>query len=252
MIDTDSHRPGQFTETVLTLHRPWTLWLLPSDFSFTLRGWLRSRAYRRRMEARTRLVVLVSGSGSNLQAILDGCANGELPAAVVAVVSNNPNAPALQRAAGAGVPSVHVGQHDGELRADYDARLTDIVAGFAPDLVVLAGWMRILTKDFLGWFPDRVINLHPARPGELPGTNAVERAWHEALAGQRTMTGVMVHLVPDEGVDDGPVLAAADVPILPDDTLESLSNRIHAVEHRLLVDTIHTLCLQLQQKETSV
>ena len=192
-----------------------------------------------------RLVVLVSGNGTNLQAILDACASGDLPAEVVAVVSNNSDAYALQRAAKAGVVSVHIGRHDGEARADYDARLTDIVAGFAPDLVVLAGWMRILTKDFLGWFPDRVINLHPARPGELPGMHAIERAWQEALAGERTSTGVMVHLVPDEGVDDGPVLATEDVTILPDDTLETLEERIHAVEHRVLVDTIRRLCHQI-------
>ncbi|MCB0966516.1 MAG: phosphoribosylglycinamide formyltransferase [Ilumatobacter sp.] len=192
--------------------------------------------------ARTRIVVLVSGNGSNLQAVLDACADGRLPADVVAVVSNRSGAYALERAATAGVPSVQVGKHDDESRRDYDARLADIVAGFAPDLVVLAGWMRILTSDFLGWFPDRVINLHPARPGELPGTNAIERAWHEAMAGERTVTGVMVHLVPDEGVDDGPVLATDDVPIRPDDTLETLEARIHAVEHRLLVDTIAGLC----------
>ena len=205
------------------------------------------------MQARTRnstrLVVLVSGNGSNLQAILDACAAGDLPAEVVAVVSNKSTAYALQRAADAGVPSVHIGRHENEARTDYDARLTDIVAGFAPDLVVLAGWMRILTKDFLGWFPERVVNLHPALPGELPGTHAIERAWQEALAGERTRTGVMVHLVPDEGVDDGPVLATEDVPILPDDTLDTLEARVHAAEHRLLVDTIRTLCLQLSPKE---
>lgn len=189
-----------------------------------------------------RLVVLVSGNGTNLQAILDACADHRLPAHVVAVVSNRSDAHALTRAAAAGVVSVHVGPHADEPRADYDARLADIVAGFAPDLIVLAGWLRILTTDFLGWFPDRVVNLHPARPGELPGMHAIERAWHEALAGQRTRTGVMVHLVPDDGVDDGPVLATEDVTIRPDDTLETLEARIHAVEHRLLVDTIRDLC----------
>jgi phosphoribosylglycinamide formyltransferase-1 len=142
------------------------------------------------------------------------------------------------------VPSVHVGRHDGESRNDYDARLADVVAGFAPDLVILAGWMRILTADFLGWFPERVINLHPALPGELPGTRAIERAWQEAMAGERTGSGVMVHLVPDEGVDDGPVLASADVPIRPDDTLETFEQRVHDTEHRVLVDTIRTLCEQ--------
>jgi phosphoribosylglycinamide formyltransferase-1 len=189
----------------------------------------------------TRVVVMASGTGSNLQAILDACATGELDAEVVAVVSDKDNAYALKRAADAGVPSVHVGRHAGEDRSDYDARLADIVSGFAPDLIVLAGWMRILTNAFLGWFPNEVINLHPALPGELPGTRAVERAWHEALAGERTRTGVMVHRVPDEGVDSGPVLAAVEVPINLDDTFESLQARIHATEHRLLVEAIRSL-----------
>ena len=189
-----------------------------------------------------RVLVMASGNGSNLQAILDACAAGAIPACIVAVVSDQPQAFALARAADAGVPSVHVGRHQGEARADYDARLADIVAGFGPDLIVLAGWMRILTSSFLGWFPGRVINLHPALPGELPGTHAIERAWHQALAGERTRTGVMVHYVPDEGVDDGPVIATAEVPILADDTLDALEARVHAAEHRLLVDTIRTLC----------
>ena len=98
--------------------------------------------------------------------------------------------------------------------------------------------------SFLGWFPERVVNLHPALPGELPGTHAIERAWHEALAGERTATGVMVHLVPDEGVDDGPVLGTTTVPIRPDDTLESLTARVHAAEHELLIATLAPLCRQ--------
>jgi formyltetrahydrofolate-dependent phosphoribosylglycinamide formyltransferase len=194
---------------------------------------------------------MVSGNGSNLQAILDACSDGNLPAHVVAVVSDNPDAFALRRAADAGVVSVHVGRQDGEARADYDARLADIVAGFAPDLVVLAGWLKILTTSFLGWFPNRVVNLHPALPGELPGMHAIERAWNEALAGTRTRTGVMVHLVPDGGVDDGPLLASAEVPILPDDTLETLEARVHSVEHRLLVDTLRTLCTQGSKQEAT-
>ena len=192
----------------------------------------------------SRLVVLASGNGTNLQAVLDACAAGHLPASVVAVVSDQPDAHALVRAGAAGVPAVHLGRNPGEERADYDARLADVVAGFGPDIVVLAGWMRILTMSFLGWFPQRVINLHPALPGELPGTRAIERAWHEALAGERTATGVMVHLVPDEGVDAGPVLGSTTVPIEPDDTLESLSARVHRAEHELLIATLTTLCRQ--------
>jgi len=189
-----------------------------------------------------RLVVLVSGSGSNLQAIIDACADDHLPAEVVAVVSNKPDVFALQRADAASVPAVHVGVHPGENRSDYDARLADVVAGFDPDLVVLAGWMRILTMSFLGWFPRRVVNLHPALPGELPGTGAIERAWQEANAGTRTVSGVMVHLVPDEGVDDGPVLGTATVPIDVDAGFDAFAASIQHTEHRLLVTTLSELC----------
>jgi phosphoribosylglycinamide formyltransferase-1 len=190
----------------------------------------------------TRLVVLASGNGTNLQAVLDACHDGRLPAEVTAVVSNKTATGAQQRATDAGVPFVQISPHPGEPRADYDARLADIVSGFDPHWVVLAGWMRILSMSFLGWFPGMVVNLHPALPGDLPGVDAIARAYQEARDGRRDCTGVMVHLVPDEGVDVGPVLASATVPIHPSDTLESLTDRVRGVEHRLLVDTLTTLC----------
>lgn len=186
-----------------------------------------------------RLAVLVSGNGSNLQAILDAVAAGNLQAGVAVVVSNVPDAYALERAADAGVPAVVVQRRPGESRLEYDRRLRTAVDPYEPDLVVLAGWMRILTTAFLDGL--RVINLHPALPGELPGTNAIERAWQEMLAGQRRASGVMVHEVPDEGVDTGPVLASEPVEIHVDDTFESFAARIHATEHRLLVDVIRNL-----------
>jgi phosphoribosylglycinamide formyltransferase 1 len=191
---------------------------------------------------RRRLVVLVSGTGSNLQAVLDACADGRIDADVVAVVSNRPDVFALQRADAAGVPAVHIGLHPGEERAEYDARLADLIAGFEPDLIVLAGWMRVLTMSFLGWFPRQVINLHPALPGELPGTHSIERAWDEALAGSRTSTGVMVHLVPDDGVDDGPVLATTVVDIDRTAGLEDFEAAMHAAEHHLLVQVLCDVC----------
>ncbi len=189
-----------------------------------------------------RLVVLASGNGSNAQAIIDACTTGALPAEVMAVVSDHGDAKALARADAAGLPAVHVGRRAGEARGDYDARLADIVTGFDPDWVVLAGWMRVLTLNFLGWFPGMVVNLHPALPGELPGPHAIERAHAEAEAGRRTRTGVMVHLVPDEGVDVGPVLAAVEVSMLAGETLEELEQRVHNVEYELLVETLRTLC----------
>jgi phosphoribosylglycinamide formyltransferase-1 len=189
-----------------------------------------------------RLVVMASGNGSNLQAIIDACTDGSLPATVAAVVTDTVRARALERADAAGIPAVHIGKRPGESRADYDARLADLVSGFDPHWVVLAGWMRVLTMNFLGWFPGMVVNLHPALPGELPGTHAIERAFAEHQAGTRVRTGVMVHLVPDEGVDDGPVLASEAVAIDPDDNLDGLTAKMHAVEHRLLVATLRDLC----------
>jgi phosphoribosylglycinamide formyltransferase 1 len=190
----------------------------------------------------TRIVVLVSGNGSNLQALLDGCADGRIAGRVVAVVSNRPDVFALQRADAAGVPAVHIGPAPGEPRAEYDARLADVVAGFQPDVVVLAGWMRVLTMSFLGWFPGQVVNLHPALPGDLPGTDSIRRAWDSALAGERSSTGVMVHLVPDDGIDDGPTLATRTVPIDGRGSFEAFEATMHEAEHELLVATVAAIC----------
>lgn len=192
---------------------------------------------------RARLAVLASGSGSNLGAILAACANGTLDADVVLVAGDRPNAGAFDRAKAAHVPATAVLEvpADRSLRREWATELGKIVAAHEPDWVVLAGFMRILPAEFLNQFPNRVLNLHPALPGEFAGIHAIERALGEAHKGLRTSTGVMVHLVPDEGVDDGPVLATQVVPILPEDDLESLSNRVHQAEHLLLVETLRTL-----------
>jgi formyltetrahydrofolate-dependent phosphoribosylglycinamide formyltransferase len=192
-----------------------------------------------------RLVVLISGNGSNLQAVLDACAEGELDAEVVAVVSNVADAYGLQRASAAGARTEVLLRRPGESRAAYDTRLADLVAPYAPDFVVLAGFMRLLSMAFLARFPRAVVNLHPALPGEYPGLHAIERAHADARAGLRSQTGVMVHLVPDEGVDDGPVLATETVAIHPNDSVESLAERIHATEHALLVSTLRTLTKEM-------
>ena len=194
-----------------------------------------------------RFVVLVSGNGSNLQAILDACASGELPASVVCVVSNKADAYGLIRAKNAGVEALHFAKQADESRNEYDARLAAIVATKQPDYVILAGWMRILSSSFLSSFPNRVINLHPALPGTFPGTHAIERALEAYQRGDIEYTGVMVHLVPDEGVDNGPVLATAIVSINEDDTRESLEARVHEVEHELLVNTLKKI---LEEKVT--
>jgi phosphoribosylglycinamide formyltransferase-1 len=186
----------------------------------------------------SRLVILISGNGSNLQAILDACAADELPARVVSVISNKAEAFGLTRARNADIAAICFTKLENETRRDYDLRLAACVTKYAPDYVVLAGWMRILSSNFLSSFPNRVINLHPALPGTFPGRHAIERAFEAYQHGEIEHTGVMVHLVPDEGVDDGPVLATEIVPIFADDTLESLEARVHITEHELLVKTL--------------
>ena len=166
----------------------------------------------------TRLVVLASGNGSNLQAIIDACETQALHAQVVGVVSDNHHAFALQRAAQHNI-ACHIVDAANTSRNEFNVQLASAVQAFQPDIVVLAGFMRLLTMDFLAHFPQRVINVHPALPGELPGTHAIARAFDEFIAGKRTHTGVMVHFVPDEGVDNGPVIESAIVPIHPSDSL---------------------------------
>jgi formyltetrahydrofolate-dependent phosphoribosylglycinamide formyltransferase len=191
----------------------------------------------------SKLVVLISGNGSNLQAILDACASGELKARVAAVISNKQEAYGLERARQANVPAIAKAKPKDQDRREYDAELADLVASYEPDWIVLAGWMRLLSSNFLNRFPQRVINLHPALPGTFPGTHAIERAWAAYQRGEIGRTGVMIHLVPDEGVDSGPVIAQESVTIRSDDTLESLAARIHAVEHRLLAEVLKSYCV---------
>ncbi len=182
-----------------------------------------------------RLAVLVSGNGSNLQAVLDACADGTLAAEVRVVISNRAEAYALTRAVEAGVPTLVMEQGDRPRRV-YDTELARTVATVGVDLVVLAGWDRLLSEAFVAHHP--VINLHPAKPGVFPGLGAIEKAFAGWQDGTVTSGGVMVHVVPDEGVDDGPVIVSEEVPFVPDDTLATFTERVRETEHRLLVEAI--------------
>jgi phosphoribosylglycinamide formyltransferase-1 len=144
----------------------------------------------------------------------------------------------LTRARLAGVPALELPRLAGETRQNYDARLAESLAPYKPDWIILAGWMRVLTNTFLLAYPNRVVNLHPALPGTFPGINAIERAFQAYRSGEAAETGVMVHYVPDEGIDCGPVICQERVPIYPEDRLEDLEQRIHQVEHRLLIKAI--------------
>lgn len=192
-----------------------------------------------------KLAVLISGNGSNLQALIDAAAAGSLPAQIAVVVSNRRGAYGLERARHARVPMryhpLKPYRDAGRSRAEYDADLAALVMEYAPDWIVLAGWMHILSDSFLRCFPGRVVNLHPALPGQFPGAHAIDDALAAFGRGEIGQTGVMVHLVPDERVDEGPPLATETVPIHRGDTHGTLAARIHTVEHRLLVDTLRKL-----------
>lgn len=174
--------------------------------------------------------VLVSGSGSNLQALIDA----GIP--IMAVAANVAGATALERAARAGVPTGVFVLGDFPDRETRDAAMADWLISRGVGLVVCAGYMQLLRPVFLSRFPGRVVNVHPALLPAFPGAHAVE----EALAAGATETGATVHLV-DEGVDTGDVLRQEAVAVLPGDTPETLHARIQAVEHRLLPDVVREL-----------
>ncbi len=190
----------------------------------------------------TRLAVLISGNGSNLQALIDAIRQRVLPAEIVTVVSNRKEAFGLQRAEKAGIPTHYFPlkpyREANRPRREYDADLAELLKSYQPDWIVLAGWMHILSNAFLQAFPYRVINLHPALPGQFPGTDAIARAFSAYQAGTIQKTGVMVHLVPDEQVDSGPVLASEEVLLYPKDTLAMVEQRVHQMEHRLLITAL--------------
>jgi len=188
-----------------------------------------------------KLAVLVSGSGTNLQALMDAIAARQLDAQIVLVVSNRKTAFGLERAAGAGIPTLYYPLkpylNDERGRAAYDRDLAEQIKRHEPDLVVLAGWMHVLSVDFLAYFPNKVINLHPALPGAFAGTDAIRRTFDAYQRGEVAHGGCMVHYVVPE-VDAGPVIAQVVVPFDADDTLERFEARMHAAEHRIIVESV--------------
>lgn len=186
--------------------------------------------------ARARLVVLVSGSGSNLQALLDAATDPRFPADVVAVGADVPDAYGLTRAAGADVPTFVLEPSSYADRAAWTTALADAVAAYEPDWVVCAGFMRILGPAFVQRFAGRIVNTHPALLPSFPGAHGVR----DAMAYGVKVTGCTVHLV-DEGVDTGPILAQAGVAVRADDDEGSLHERIKTVERELLVETVAAL-----------
>ena len=183
-----------------------------------------------------RLVVLASGSGTLLQALLDACADGRVPADVVGVGSDVAGCTALDRARVAGIPTLAIPPGDFATREEWNEALLGAVRDWSPDWVVSAGFMRILGPSFVDAFPGHVINTHPALLPAFPGAHAVR----DAMACGVKVTGCTVHVV-DHGVDTGPILAQRAVEVHDDDDEESLHERIKTEERQLLIDTVTRL-----------
>jgi len=175
-----------------------------------------------------RLAILISGRGSNMQAFVEACANGTLEATVAVVLSNKPDAGGLQTAADAGIATCCVDHRDYASREDFDRALVAALAPFEPDLVLLAGFMRILTAEFIAPFAGRLLNIHPSLLPKYPGLNTHQRA----LDAGDEEAGVTVHFVVPE-LDAGPPILQARVPIQPGDTAETLATRVLEREHAI-------------------
>lgn len=182
-----------------------------------------------------KIAVLASGSGSNLQAIIDEIATGLLPAELCLVISDKPDAYALQRAQKANVPTKILLPQDFASRADYDAQLVQLLQAAKVEVVALAGYMRLVTPTLLNAFPQRVLNIHPALLPSFPGLHAQRQAFEYGVK----VAGCTVHFV-DEGMDSGPIILQAPVPVLDTDDADSLTARILEQEH-----IIYPLALRL-------
>lgn len=178
------------------------------------------------MNSKIRIAVLASGGGTNLQSIIDQSQNGQLNAEITLVISNNPGAGALERAEQAGIANICINHRDFTERKNFDLKVVETLKTVNPDLIVLAGFMRIISSVFLDAFPQRIINIHPSLLPAFPGLH-VQR---KALEYGARFSGCTVHFV-DDGVDTGPIILQAVVPIHADDTEETLSARILEQEH---------------------
>jgi len=183
-----------------------------------------------------RLVVLVSGAGTNLQALLDACASDEYGARVVAVGADRDGVPALARAQATAVTTFTLRVQDYPSREDWDRALTEACAGFEPDLIVMAGFMKLVGPDFLNRFGGQAINTHPALLPSFPGMHGVRDALEHGVK----VSGCTVFFI-DAGTDSGPIIAQAAVPVHDDDDETGLHERIKIAERTLLVDTVGRL-----------
>ena len=193
--------------------------------------------------------VLISGSGTNLQALLDSCASSDAPARIAVVISNRRDAYGLERARKAGVPAIWI-SHRKRTRQDFEQELIRVLQEYGVSWVMLAGFMRVLTPLFLTEYPNRVLNIHPSLLPSFPGINAQQQAFDSGVK----VTGATVHFV-DSGMDTGPIVLQASVPILDEDNIDSLRERILSVEHQIFPLALRlavTGKLQIQGKKVLI
>jgi phosphoribosylglycinamide formyltransferase 1 len=185
------------------------------------------------MKKKLKIGVLVSGSGSNLQSIINRIEEGHLDSEIAIVISNNPDAYALKRCENHGIPTVVIRHGDYASRDAFDQAMIDILMSHGVELVVMAGFMRVLTSLFLRAFPRKIMNIHPALLPAFPGLHVQKKAVDYGVK----FSGCTVHFA-DEGVDTGPIIIQAVVPVLPDDTEDTLAKRILSEEHKIYPQAI--------------
>lgn len=190
------------------------------------------------------IVVLISGSGSNLQAILDACKTGFIAGRVSAVISNKAGVFGLTRASDAGVPALVIDHKQYADRASYDAALCQLIDRHQPDLVVLAGFMRILTPEFVAHYSGRLLNIHPSLLPKYQGLHTHQRA----IDAGDTVHGCSVHFVTAE-LDGGPVVLQAKVPVFPEDDAVAVAARVHEQEHRIYPLVVRWFCQDRLQQQ---
>ena len=199
------------------------------------------------MPSKKKIVVLVSGSGTNLQAVIDAIKNGRLThVEIAAVISNKKDAFALERAQSADIEAIFINPRQFKNNVDYDKKLIEIISPYNVDLIVLAGYLKILTENFVNAFPNKMINIHPALLPDFGGKGMYGSNVHEAvLKSEVKESGCTVHFVTTE-VDAGPIIAQKKIPVIPGDTVDSLSKRILVEEHTLLVEAIEKVLFKVE------
>ncbi len=185
-----------------------------------------------------RILILASGRGSNMESILKAIDQGQIAGEAVGVISSNPDAPAIEKCCQHNIPYSVVDRKSFSTKADFQKALLVTVQGFRPDLICLAGFMHILGSEFIGKYRNRIINIHPSLLPSFPGLNAQEQALQYGVR----FSGCTVHFV-DEGMDTGPIILQAVVPVHSDDDAQSLAARILVEEHRIYPEAVRLFCL---------